>query len=119
MANAFTKIKFSGSTDGKPIAVAATGSPGTTIHTAAATTEANSYDEIWLYATNVSGADAELTIEFGDTAAGSVSKYTVLTKDGWKCVVPGFILQNSAVVKAYGAASTFNITGWVNRITHS
>ena len=30
----FTKKKLSGSTDGKPIAVAATATPGTLIHTA-------------------------------------------------------------------------------------
>ena len=46
----FTKLKLSGSTDGKQIKVSQTATAGTTIHTAHAT----SLDEVWLWAVNSS-----------------------------------------------------------------
>jgi len=63
----FTKTLLSGSTNGKAILVAATATPGTTIHTAVAGT--SSLDEIWLYAVNSSNSDVKLTIEWGETTA--------------------------------------------------
>ena len=58
----YSKIAFSGQTDGQPIKVAATTSPGTTIHTPG--TSASIFDEVWLYAYNSHTADVELTLEF-------------------------------------------------------
>ena len=112
----FTKVALSGSSNGLPILVVATASPGTTIHTAIAGT--SSFDEIWLWATNTSGGDLVLTLQWGGTTSPlNDNIYTVTAKDGWKCIVPGFILQNSLVVKAYCAsANLVNIIGFVNRI---
>jgi len=45
---AITKVVLSGSTDGKPIVITATESPGNLIHTASAT----EIDEIWIYLSN-------------------------------------------------------------------
>ena len=64
----FTKRLLSGSTDGRPILVAATGSPGTAIHTAVAGT--TSFDEVWLYAAcATTGSNAILTVEYGGTTS--------------------------------------------------
>lgn len=113
------KRKLSGSTDGKPILVVATATAGTTIHTAVAGTTAGTYDEIWLYAYNGSTASVVLTIEFGGaTVPDQNIIVTVAAKSGLMLVVPGLILQNGMVVKAFaGTANVITLSGFVNSIT--
>lgn len=113
------KRKLSGSTDGKGIKVAATGTPGTTIHTAVSGTTPGTFDEIWLWAYNDSTADVELTIEFGGTTdPDNLIVVTIPYKSGLIPVVPGLILQNSAVVAAFaGSANVVTISGFVNAMT--
>lgn len=119
MSSSAVKRKLSGSTDGKAIKVAATATPGTTIHTAVSGTTAGTFDEIWLYAYNSHTADVELTIEFGGTDAPDQNiKVTIPYKSGLVPVIPGLILQNEAVVKAFaGTANVITLTGFVNSIT--
>lgn len=114
---AFSKLKLSGSTDGKQIKIAATATPGTTIHTAVSGT--SDYDEIWLYVTNNHTSALALTIEFGGTASpDDLIQQSIPAKTGLYLIVPGLVLQNGAVVKAFGAsANLLCISGWVNRIT--
>ena len=111
---AITKQFLSGSTNGRPVKVAATATPGTTIHTADSTAK----DEIYLFASNTDTVDRELTIEFGGTTApDDTIKVTVPTKDT-VLVVAGGILSNSLVVKAFAAAANVVIVfGYVNRIS--
>lgn len=113
----YSKILLSGSTNGKNIEVAATATPGTIIHTAV--TGTSDIDEIFLYAMNSSSAAVKLTIEFGGTTAeDDLIEMTVPAESGPYLVVPGFLLQNSLIVRAFaGSASTININGYVNRIT--
>ena len=113
------KRKLSGSTDGRGIKVVATATAGTTIHTAVAGTTVGTFDEIWLFAYNSDASNQELTIEFGGTTAPDDNiKVTVAAKAGLMLVVPGLILQNSSVVKAFAAAANvIVITGFVNAIT--
>jgi len=114
----YSKLKLSGSTDGRAIAVAATSSPGTTIHAGSAT--ATTIDEIWLYAMNQSGADVKLTVEWGGTGAGDLIEQTITTEAGLTLVAPGIILKGNAsqvlIVKAFAPAG-INIFGYVNQIT--
>jgi hypothetical protein len=120
MSNALTKIKLSGSTDGKPILITATATAGTAIHTAIAGTTAGDFDEIWLWAVNNSASDVLLTLEFGGPTTDWNIQYTVLARDGLKCIVPGLILQNAATVKAFAATgSVISIVGFVNQIDHT
>lgn len=113
------KRKLSGSTDGMPIKVAATETPGTTIHTAVAGTTAGTYDEIWLYAYNGDTLARNLTIEFGGaTVPDQNISLTLSPKSGLTLVVPGLILQNSKVVTAFAStANVITISGFVNAIT--
>jgi len=113
----FTKLKLSGSTDGKQIKVAATATPGTTIHTAVSGT--SDYDEIWLYVTNNHTAAVALTIEFGGTTSpDDLIQQSIPAKTGLYLLVPGLVLQNGAVVKAFaGTTNVISVSGWVNRIT--
>jgi uncharacterized membrane protein YjjP (DUF1212 family) len=110
----FTKVKLSGSTDGRNVLVAATASAGTTIHTAHAT----ALDEIWLYAVNSDTTDRKLTIEFGGTTApNDLIEQTITAEGGLILIVPGILLTNSVLVRAFAAtANVITINGFVNRI---
>ena len=116
---AFSKIELTGSTDGRPIKVAATATPGTTIHTAQATTGADNYDEIWLWAFNSDTTARKLTIEFGGTTSpDDTFEQTIGAETGLTLVCPGLVLQNSLVVKAFCATTNVvMLVGYVNRIT--
>lgn len=113
------KRKLSGSTDGRGIKVAATASPGTTIHTAVAGTTAGTFDEVWIYAYNSDAVSRLLTIEWGGTTSPDDNiKVTLQAQSGLILVVPGLVLQNATVVKAFAAAANVVvITGFVNTIT--
>lgn len=113
----YSKQLLSGGTNGKNIKVAATASAGTTIHTAIAGT--SDMDEIWLYACNTDSSDRKLTIEYGGTTSpDDLSEITIGAEAGWVLIVPGMLLQNGLVVKAFAAsANVVNINGYVNRIT--
>lgn len=119
MSSRAFKRKLSGSTDGKAIKVAQTATPGDTIHTAVAGTTAGTFDEIWLWAFNSHTANVVLTIEFGGADAPDQNIIvTIPYKSGLVPVVPGLILQNGAVVKAFASvADVITITGFVNAIT--
>ena len=110
-----TKLKLSGSTDGRMIKVVPTSTLGTTIHTAHAT----SLDEIYLWAVNSDSTARKLTIEFGGVASpDDLIEFTVPAEDGFYAVVPGLILTNSLVCTAFCAtANVVMIGGFVNRIT--
>lgn len=112
----YSKVLLSGSTQGKQIKVAATATPGTTIHTAVSGT--TDLDEIWLYAVNSSASAVKLTIEWGEaTAPDGNIEVTLAAEDGYQLVVPGLLLQNGLVVKAFaGTADVILINGYVNRI---
>ena len=113
------KRKLSGSTDGKAIKIAQTATAGDTIHTAVAGTTAGTYDEIWLWAYNGHTADVVLTIEFGGASVPDQNiVISIPFKAGLVPIVPGLILQNGMVVKAFAAsANVVTIIGFVNSIT--
>lgn len=113
---AFTKVKLSGSTDGRQIKVVATATPGTTVHTAHAT----ALDEIWLWAVNSSANPVKLTIEYGGTSSpDDLIEQTIEPESGLIILVPGSSpLTNSVVTAAFASvANVVMIQGYVNRIT--
>ena len=115
----FTKKKLSGSTDGLGIKVTGTSTGATvTVHTAVAGTTAGVCDEIWLYANNTSTSAVKLTLEWGTaTAADGNIELTIAAEAGLVLVVPGLILQNAKVVKAFaGTADVILLSGFVNAI---
>jgi len=112
------KRHLSGAADGLAILVAATSTAGTTIHTAVAGTTDGTFDEVWIYASNIHTADVTLTIEWGDATSTNNIVMGIPFKQGLYLIIPGFILHNGKTVKAF--ASTTNvicITGWVNTMT--
>jgi len=113
---AYTKRLLSGSTNGKGIKVAATATPGTTIHTAV--TGTSDLDEVWLYAVNTGSDSAKLTIEFGGTSdPDDTIEQSIYGESGLVLIIPGFLLQNELVVKAFAdSANIIVVHGFVNRI---
>lgn len=113
---AFTKKKFSSSTNGKPINITATASTGTSIHTA--DSDSGDWDEIWMYASNISGSDVLLTVEFGGTGTSNEIDITV-PANSIVTVIPGCILGGAASlnVTAYaGTTAVINVFGFVNAL---
>ena len=116
----FAKNKLSGSTDGKAIKVTGTSTGATvTVHTAVAGTTVGTFDEIWVYANNTSSTSSKLTLEWGTaTAADGNIEVSIAGESGLVLVIPGLILQNGMVVKAFAdAANVLLLTGYVNGIT--
>lgn len=103
--------------NGRMIKVAATATPGTTIHTAV--TGTTSVDEIWLWAVNSDTTPRKLTIEWGGTTSpDDTIEQTIPAESGLIMVVSGLRLNNGLVVKAFAAtANVILIGGQVNRYT--
>jgi|WetSurMetagenome_2_1015567.scaffolds.fasta_scaffold471172_2 hypothetical protein len=112
----YSKKILNGSVNGNNILIADTSSPGTLIHTAI--TGTSDLDEVWIYATTVSGtSDVTLTIQFGGTATKDNVTVTMLAGTGLQLIVPGLLQQNSHEIRAFaGSANTLAVTGFVNRI---
>lgn len=115
----YSRVLLSGSTNGKPIPVAATATPGTTIHTAQSGT--TGFDEVYAWVSNVTATAATLTIEWGGTTDPGdhmVKAVSVPANSPPIPIVTGQVLNNALVMKAFsGTASALNITGYVNRIS--
>lgn len=112
----FSKLPLSGSTNGRPVKVVQTATAGTTIHAAGSGTD--NLDEIWLWCVNSDSATRKLTIEFGGTTSpDDTIEMGVPSESGLYLVVPGLVLNNSCVVKAFASvANVLVIAGYVNRI---
>lgn len=115
----YSRVLLSGSTNGRAIPVAATATPGTAIHTAIAGTAA--FDELYLWASNVTAATATLTLEWGgvtDPGDHMVKAISIPANSPPIPIATGQVLNNALLVKAFsGTASAINITGYVNRIS--
>ena len=115
----YSRLLLSGSTSGKPIPVAATATPGTLLHTAVA--GATSFDEVYLWASNVSGAAVLLTVPWGGVADPSdllVRQVSIPANSALVPIALGQVLNGGLIVRAFaGTAGDVNITGYVNRIT--
>lgn len=114
----YSRILLSGSTNGRAIVVVATATAGTAIHTAV--TGTTSFDELYLWASNVTAATATLTVEWGgvtDPGDHMVKAFSIPANSPPIPIVTGQVLNNALLVKAFGGtASAINITGYVNRI---
>lgn len=118
MTTTITKTIFSGSTNGRPIKVAASSTPGTAIHTCHAT----DLDEVTLFAENKAGSTELLTIEIGGTTdPDNLIEVTLPAAgadgDGPQLVIPGLCFTGSTTIAAFSASgNVVLITGYVNRI---
>ena len=113
----FYKKKLSASTDGRPIAVAATSSPGTTIHTGSSTSSV--IQEVWLYASNYGASSASVTLQWGGTSASDNFTTPIPSNSGLQTLAAGLVIQGNTtplVIRAYSPSSSVTVTGFVNEI---
>jgi len=121
MMATYSKELLSGSTGGRPIKVAATATPGTTIHATGIASDV--VDEVWLYAQNTDSTDVALTVEFGGVSSpDDLIVVEVPAEDGLLLLVPGLPLTGDGAaareIKAFAATTNvITVTGYVNRIT--
>jgi len=116
----YTKVLLSGSNQGQPILVAATSSPGTTIHSTG--TSSTIIDNVTLYAHNTDTTARKLTVEFGGTGTANTIEVTVPAESGLMLVVPQLPLTGtgSAAKTVAAFCATTNvvaISGMVDRIS--
>jgi hypothetical protein len=113
-----SKICLSGSTDGRGISVAATGTGGTDIHTGPTTVA--DYHEVWLWASSHSTVTETLTLEWGGTTEAGDHFITTINPNETVLIAPGWLLKGNSsalIVKAFStSANQVNITGYVNFI---
>ena len=110
----FDKVFLSESSNGRGIAVSATSTPGTLLHTAINST--SHLDEVWLFAVNNSGASITLTIEFGGTSVNDNISITIARTEGLYTIVPGLPINNALEIRAFASATGVSVFGYVNRI---
>lgn len=100
-----SKHLLSGSTDGKGIKIAATSSPGDTVHTAVS--GSSEIDWIYLQAVNEDVDEIEVVVEWGGTTDVDNSiTVTLLQESGLQPLMPDRLgLNNGLLVKVYAAVT--------------
>jgi hypothetical protein len=116
----FTKVLLSGSNQGQPILIAATSTPGTSIHSTG--TSSSIIDCVTLYAHNTDTSARKLTIEYGGTSTNNTIEVTVPAESGLMLVVPQLPLTGtgSAAKSIAAFCATTNVvalSGFVDRIS--
>lgn len=114
------KLPLSGSSQGKPILIAATASTGTTVH--ATGTSSTIIDEVWLYCTNNDTISRNITIEFGATGTGNQITASIPAKSGLSILVTGLVLTGtgsvaSTITAFSNVTNVISISGYINRLT--
>ena len=121
MAQTFTKIPLSGSTDGRNIKVVATATAGTTIHTATSSTGSDSIDEVYIWANSTSTSAISLTIQTTSSPGDEGESWNARVPSAYNgpiLVMPGFSFRNGVVITATAStANRVNLSGFVNRIS--
>lgn len=114
----YSRQLLSGSTNGKPIKIAATASPGTIVHTAVSGT--TSFDEIYVWLTNLDASARTVTIEFGGTTNPDDLIARDLTLPANSPPVPiltGQVLNGGLVLRIFASFTNVILaSGYVNRI---
>lgn len=109
---------LSGSTDGAPIQISATSTPGTTVHTSVSATD--QIDMVHLFAVNNHTAAVEIEVEYGNTTAATNIVLTIPSDSGLVRITPegGLPSQNSDVIAVFaGTTNVIAIFGHVVRST--
>ena len=117
----YSSVLLSGSSNGKLISSTQIATPGVTLHVPS--TNANTHDEVHLWAVNNSTHDRLLTVEWGSTLVAQNVTFTVpSTGQGMYSIIPGLRIAGSTnTVSAFAASSSspglMLLGGYVNRIS--
>jgi hypothetical protein len=109
---------LSGSTDGRPLALAIDSGTFTTVHTVTST--AADFEEVWIWLANISTSQEIVTLRFGGTADGDTVKVTV-PAESTVLACPGWTIQGNAstavvITAASTTANKVNALGHINLI---
>ena len=112
---------LSGSTNGRPLALAADSGTFTTVHTGPTT--AADMIEAWVWISNISTSQEIVTIAIGGTADGDKIKIKV-PAESTVLALPGITIKGDggsgiAITAASTNASKCNATGYINLIDAS
>ena len=113
-----TGLALSGSTNGRPIPVAATSSPGTALHTVSTATGV--IEEVYLDLFNTATAIRQITVECGGTATGNHMVVNMPAQAGPFRVLAGvrFVGATGQIIAAFATATGgVGAIGAVNRAT--
>ncbi len=120
MANATTKIPFSASTQGFPITIAATATPGTIIHQTSSS--ATQFDALYLWAFNYNATDVVFQLEYGAvTVPNNTLIVTIPAQQGLWLIFDGMIMMGSGVAGStlagfcFAGANLVTVWGYVMR----
>ena len=101
-------------TNGKPVAVTATASAGTTIYTA--TNTAGQVDEIYAEATNIDSSEHRLVLQLGGTTDAEKAYYWIPPESTVQ-ILNGHRMNGGVVIRAYAdSANKINLVVDVNTI---
>ncbi len=119
MATDIKKIIPSGSTNGRPVKIAATATPGTIIHQSATTTVTGCGDTMIASVYNSDTVDRSITFECGGTSSPDDHvKRTIPSGETFNVPLP--MLNNNLILRAFAsAANVLTVSGYVERITVS
>lgn len=116
----FTALIPSGSTDGRPIKVVATSTPGTTVHTATSAAGMESVDEVFVWAVNTRANGIFGTLHIG-TVTDDEQSINFRVPGGYAgptLILPGVRLRNGVVLTATASvANRVNLIVNVNRVS--
>lgn len=113
---AYKPLILSASTNGQPLVIDATSSPGTLLHTVSTATAA--IEDVFVDVWNTATADALLTMELGATGETRQVSTTVPTRTGpWRMVSGDrFSGATGITIRAFATATgIFRIAGGVNQ----
>lgn len=106
---------LSGSTNGRPILVSASASPGTTLHTGTST--AGEVDKLYMWASNKSASPVTLKIQWGGTAS-SDEDWIFIPPEDKTIICDGALIKGGLIVRAYAtSANQIEITGRRERLS--
>tara|TARA_Y100000004_G_scaffold182526_1_gene229366 strand:- start:5898 stop:6260 length:363 start_codon:yes stop_codon:yes gene_type:complete len=113
-----SRNKLSGSTDGRPLALAVDSGTFTTVHTV--TSVAADFEEVWIWLSNINTTQEIVTIRIGGTSDGDKiivkvpAESTVLAVPGW--TIKGNNSTAVVITAASTTANKVNATGYINLI---
>lgn len=112
----YSRSLFSGATNGRPLALSISTNT-TTVHTVGTSTTA--YNEVYLWANNVTGAAALLTLQFGTTTADRVcSSLSIPANSPPIPIITGQNVSGGVSLSGYSdTANAINVQGYINVIS--
>lgn len=111
-------VSASGSTNGRPIQVSATSSPGDLLHAVSSTS--GEWDEVWVWVSNTSSSQRTISLELGGTSANDLWVANIPPNRADVLVLKGHRFPGAASlnIRAFVDSGTdLNVRVNVNRIT--